>query len=125
MAEIVDRHDAMRRSPLHECGADCPLPTVRIEPLPGGTEFGFVNPENGDFIGTKTDAFVDRLRRAGWQIEPSPTPKPDGWHTYHICGGQLREIEAVGATGFGGDGFLLCVHCGERYETKLTTEAGR
>ena len=49
--------------------------------------------------------------------------KPDGWHVYHICEGQLREVTAAGT--FGGDGFLLCVHCGERFETKVTPERTR
>jgi len=52
--------------------------------------------------------------------EPS-TPKEDGWHTYHICGGQLREITALTASVKGrirspqAHREMLCTDCGDWY----------
>jgi len=39
--------------------------------------------------------------------------KPDGWHTYHICGGQLREVTRVDSAD------LFCVYCGEWFVARL------
>lgn len=48
--------------------------------------------------------------------------KPDGWHTYHVCDGHLREIvRAVPKDG--GQPELLCVHCGQWAWVSVTDEA--
>lgn len=33
---------------------------------------------------------IDEIEREARDREPEP--KPNGWHTYHVCGGQLREL---------------------------------
>ena len=37
---------------------------------------------------------------------------PDGWHTYHICGGLLRELVWSGHE-------VLCVYCGQWCEVRI------
>ncbi|MCC7372594.1 MAG: hypothetical protein IT306_29540 [Chloroflexi bacterium] len=49
-------------------------------------------------------------------------PKPDGWHTYHVCDGLLRELTRID----GGD--LYCVACGVWFRSvigvgRVSTEA--
>jgi hypothetical protein len=39
-------------------------------------------------------------------------PKPDGWHAYHICGGELRTLNWSG-------NWALCLTCGEQIEVQL------
>jgi hypothetical protein len=48
------------------------------------------------------------------KIEEQPEPKPDGWHTYHICSGQMREI-VWGVTALPKKE-ATCIHCGEWIE---------
>lgn len=38
-----------------------------------------------------------------------PAPKPDGWHTYHVCGGVLRQVHFEPT-----EGWALCIWCGDR-----------
>ena len=40
--------------------------------------------------------------------------KPDGWHTYHVCGGQVREVRRV--VDHDDNASLMCVNCGEWFE---------
>lgn len=54
---------------------------------------------------------------AGW----APEPKPDGWHTYHVCGGQLRELTWM-RTAATGTGEALCTACGAWVEVLVTPD---
>lgn len=40
-------------------------------------------------------------------------PKPDGWHTYHICDGQLREVARVTDRVRSDTAHLTCAFCGD------------
>ena len=44
--------------------------------------------------------------------------KPDGWHTYHICGGVLRELTFLGRAGVLSE--AMCPNCGEWYRGTVT-----
>jgi len=50
-------------------------------------------------------------------------PKPDGWHTYHVCGDVLREISKVG--GRDGSSSLYCAVCNEWYDWYITPQVMR
>lgn len=55
--------------------------------------------------------------------EALPEDKPDGWHTYHICGGERREV-----TFFTGVNVAraLCPFCGQwcTVEVQLESKGG-
>lgn len=46
-------------------------------------------------------------------------PKPDGWHTYHVCGGLPRMVVGI-STGGGEPNNLLCETCGQWCEVRVT-----
>lgn len=48
---------------------------------------------------------------------PPTGPKPDGWHTYHVCDGQVREITFSTK---GASSFAVCVFCGQTQVSDVT-----
>jgi hypothetical protein len=67
-------------------------------------------------------AILAALHASGYVIAPvAPAqPKPDGWHTYHICDGQLREVRFVSK---GSQREAMCVHCGQWFRAALAAES--
>lgn len=54
-----------------------------------------------------------------------PTPKPDGWHTYHVCDGRMRELRMLtpfGTVGTVGTWEAMCVTCGQWFRGVITDE---
>lgn len=64
------------------------------------------------------------LNDAGLVVRPASEPKPNGWHTYHVCSGQLQEITGVSQVGEAISA-LFCPACGEWFEASVRPEGGR
>jgi hypothetical protein len=63
-----------------------------------------------------TSSSADLATRCACRSCQPKEPKPDGWHTYHICGGQLREVSRTA-------GGALCTYCGEWCQVRTSKEA--
>lgn len=75
------------------------------------------DPSQANALVPRLLATLDSERHAN-RTAPGKTLKPDGWHTYHICGGVLRELTMLRRDGTVSE--ATCENCGEWYRGVAT-----